>query len=183
MDVTANEVHSHHNPLNILIWRIASRFGDRAKEVDRFIKFAVVGVIGSIVDFGMLNLLERTLLVPEGPSADLKVALATGIAFTSAVISNFIWNRYWTFPESRANPVGRQLLQFSVISVVGLIFRLFFVSLSYRFFGHLASSLMPGAGETALARLGSNIAQAISIAIVLFWNFFANRYWTYRDVK
>jgi putative flippase GtrA len=30
--------------------------------------------------------------------------------------------------------------------------------------------------------LGNNIALATAVVIVMFWNFFVNRYWTYRDV-
>jgi len=170
--------------LDALIWQIASRFGARAREMDRFLKFAIVGTIGAVVDFTVLNVLEHTVLVPQAPDADLKVALATGIAFCSAVLSNYLWNRYWTFPDSRSRSAGRQLVQFFIVSVVGLLFRLVFVGTLYGFFGRLGDSILAGAmEETAVNQLGSNIAQAISIAIVMFWNFFANRYWTYNDVQ
>ena len=171
------------NPLDGLILWIAGHFGARAKEVERFLKFAIVGTFGAVVDFAMLNVLEHTLLIPEGESVALKVALATGIAFSTAVISNFIWNRYWTFPDSRSRSMRRQLAQFFVVSLVGLLFRLFFVGASFQWFGNLGVSVLGGAlDSTAINQLGSNIAQAISIIIVLFWNFFANRFWTYNDV-
>jgi len=32
-------------------------------------------------------------------------------------------------------------------------------------------------------KLGTMIAQLIGVVVVMFWNFFANRYWTYNDVK
>ncbi|MCL4255840.1 MAG: GtrA family protein, partial [Anaerolineae bacterium] len=32
-------------------------------------------------------------------------------------------------------------------------------------------------------KLGTIIAQMIAMVVVMLWNFFANRYWTYRDVK
>jgi len=171
------------NPLDALILWVAGHFGARAKEVERFLKFAIVGTFGAMVDFGMLNVLEHTLLIPEGESIAIKVALATGIAFTTAVISNFIWNRYWTFPDSRSRSLGRQLMQFFVVSIVGLFFRLFFVGASFSWFGNMGASVLgTSLDATAINQLGSNIAQAISIIIVLFWNFFANRYWTYNDV-
>jgi putative flippase GtrA len=31
--------------------------------------------------------------------------------------------------------------------------------------------------------LGENLALATVVIIVLFWNFFINRYWTYNDVE
>ena len=58
----------------------------------------------------------------------------------------------------------------------------------FRMFGDMGASVLHDlslAGPldaTAINQLGSNIAQAISIIIVLFWNFFANRLWTYNDV-
>ncbi len=174
-------------PMNILdrlIWMVAGHFGDKSKEVERFLKFAIVGVFGAVVDFGVLNVLQLTLLPPSGSNENVHVALATGIAFTCAVISNFIWNRYWTFPDSRSRPLGVQLTQFAVVSVVGLLFRLVFVSATYGPLGDFAQRVLQTSADTqAINQLGSNIAQAISILIVLFWNFFANRYWTYNDVE
>jgi putative flippase GtrA len=182
MDVTANERRSR-NLLDSLIGWVAGRFGSRAREVERFIKFAIVGVVGSVVDFATLNILQHTVLVPEGAQVSLKVGLATGTAFTMAVLSNYVWNRYWTFPDSRSRSAMRQLVQFFLVSIVGLLFRLVFVSATYRFFGDLGSTILSGEmSATAVNQLGSNIAQAISIGIILFWNFFANRYWTYNDV-
>lgn len=176
--------------LNRVIWRVANAFGDeRAREVERFLKFAIVGIVGAIVDFTILNVLEHTVLVPQEPNPTLQVALATGIAFCTAVLSNFIWNRYWTFPDSRSHSLGRQLFQFAAVSVVGLVFRLIFVGVSFHFFGEVGSNLIHSISplsvidDTSLNQIGSNVAQAISIVIVLFWNFFANRYWTYNDVK
>ena len=167
----------------VLFGRLHSNFGDKAKEVDRFIKFAIVGVIGAIVDFSTLNLLELTLLHPSGANEGANVAAATSIAFTLAVISNYFFNRFWTFPDSRSRSVSVQLTQFFVVSLVGLAFRLVFVSLTYASLGELASTTLHTAGDAeSINHLGSNVAQAISIFIVLFWNFFANRYWTYADV-
>lgn len=172
------------NTLDRLIRQVAARFGEKAKEVERFLKFAIVGGFGAIVDFSMLNILELTVFPPSGSREGLNVALATGIAFTSAVISNFIWNRYWTFPDSRSRSLSVQLSQFFVVSIVGLLFRLVFVSVSYAALGELTQSILHTHQDTeGVNRLGSNIAQAISIVIVLFWNYFANRYWTYSDVE
>ena len=116
------------NLLNQIILKLSLRFGGtKAKEVERFLKFAMVGIIGAVIDFGVLNLLQATVLRPVEPHLALKVALATGTAFTSAVTSNFIWNRYWTYPDSRSRPIQQQLIQFFIVNVVGLVFRLIWV--------------------------------------------------------
>ena len=113
--------------LNQFIVRFSLRFGTKAKEVERFLKFAVVGAIGAVVDFGVLNILQATILHPNEPNVQMKVALATGTAFTVAVTSNFIWNRYWTYPDSRTRSIRRQLVQFFIVNTLGLVFRLWFV--------------------------------------------------------
>lgn len=172
------------NLLDRLILRVAARFGDKAKEVERFIKFAIVGGFGAVVDFSVLNVLEMTLLRPVGTYESLNVTLATGSAFTCAVVSNFLFNRFWTFPDSRSRPLGVQLTQFFVVSIVGLIFRLVLVSVTYTWLGEAAQSVLHSPSDAeSINHLGSNIAQAISIIIVLFWNYFANRYWTYNDIS
>lgn len=172
------------NLLDRLILIIALRFGgEKAKEVERFLKFAIVGTIGAVVDFATLNILQSSLLPPSGSNEEMNVRLATGVAFTAAVTSNFIWNRYWTYPDSRSRSIMLQLGQFFIVNVAGLVFRLIFVGFLYAPLGVLAYDMIGGnPTDVALNQLGSNIAQAIAVIIVMFWNFFVNRYWTYNDV-
>ena len=78
----------------------------------RFLKFMAVGVIGAIVDFGTMNLLTRLF----GAS----LVVAGTISFSCAIISNFLWNRYWTYPDSRSRPIARQLAMFAFVNIAGL---------------------------------------------------------------
>lgn len=178
-------------PFNLwtqIILKISVRFA-KAKEVERFLKFATVGVIGAIIDFGVLNLLQATILHPVEPNYKLKVGLATGIAFTAAVTSNFIWNRYWTYPDSRSRALSEQLGQFFLVNSAGLIFRLVWVRMLFGPFGHLGVDVLKALGavssveDAAMRRLGTNIAQFFAVWMVMVWNFLANRYWTYNDVE
>ena len=88
------------------------RFAQHPREFERFLKFAIVGVIGMVVDLSTLTATRELLGVP--------LTLAVAIGFTLAVISNFTWNRLWTFPESRQRPIQSQLAQFVIINVIGL---------------------------------------------------------------
>jgi putative flippase GtrA len=85
------------------------------QERTRFFRFAVVGIIGAVVDFGIFNLLTNI--------AGFTAVWASVISFIAAIISNFTWNRYWTYPDSRSKPLGRQLFQFSLVSMLGLLIR------------------------------------------------------------
>src|SRR5512134_3497702 len=88
---------------------------NNSRERGRFLRFAFVGVVGAVVDFGTFNLLTHVLAVPA--------ILAQVISFTAAILSNFLWNRYWTYPDSRSKPIFHQLSQFAAISIAGLIIR------------------------------------------------------------
>jgi putative flippase GtrA len=145
------------------------------RERGRFLRFAVVGIIGAVVDFGVANLLVYAFLSP--------LVLAGTISFIAAILSNFYWNRHWTYPDSRSKPVSQQLIQFTVVSVMGLTIRIpilrFLEPVMFRWFSNLPFSLPVVTPDL----LGKNITLAIAVLIVMFWNFFINRYWTYNDVS
>lgn len=146
------------------------------KERTRFFRFAMVGIIGAVVDFGTFNLLTNF--------ADFSAVWASVISFIAAIISNFTWNRYWTYPDSRSKPIGRQLIQFSVVSIIGLVIRTPLIALLEPLFNRIFSGFefLPISFLTA-EFLANNLALAIAVVVVMFWNFFINRYWTYSDVE
>mgnify|MGYP006297877641 CR=1 FL=1 len=147
---------------------------DNRVEVERFFKFAVVGTIGAVVDFGILYLLHVIFNWP--------LALANTVSFTCAVLSNFTWNRLWTYPDSRSKPGAAQLVQFFVVNVAGWALNTGILLALNQPLTALAGSLPP-VTTTALAhKLGYNAAKVLATGVVMFWNFFINRFWTYNDV-
>lgn len=133
------------------------------KEMTRFVKFAIVGLIGSVVDFGILN-----LLVLVGGLTPLQ---ANPFSFSAAVISNFTWNRLWTYPESRKFKKRTQLPKFVLVNLVGLGINQLVLGVVL----HLVDPIIPHPWDY-------NFAKAFAIGVVLFWNFGVNRLWTYRDI-
>jgi putative flippase GtrA len=151
------------------------------KRIERFVKFAIVGTIGAIVDFSIFNLMKllfEAVGFAEGWSVSastrqIQLAAANTISFSAAVLSNFTWNRLWTFPESRERPLGTQLVQFTIVNITGLLINtLILVGLDQ----YLLQDIFP-------ARVSYNIAKAIAICVVLFWNFGMNLIWTYRGIE
>jgi putative flippase GtrA len=156
------------------------------RELMRFLKFSIVGVIGAIVDFGTFNLLNSLLGIWS--------VLASAISFTAAVSSNFLWNYFWTYPDSRSKPIRRQAIQFAIVNLIGLAIRtpIFafserpFIAFSYDIIALLPPTIPP-APESIFpldgSVVGRNLALALAVIVVLFWNFGINRIWTYSDVK
>lgn len=142
------------------------------KERTRFIKFGVVGLIGSVIDFGVFNLLTLNFEVSSIPSSV--------ISFSLAVINNFILNRFWTYPETRENPFQKQLIQFAIVSCLGLAIRVPLFALMEKLLIPLAAKTIPNVLTPTI--VGHNVALAFVIGVVMLWNFFINRYWTFKNV-
>ena len=142
------------------------------QERTRFLKFMVVGVVGAVVDFGIMNLLSKLF--------GMSLVWAGTISFICAIISNFIWNRFWTYPDSRSRPISGQLLMFFIVNVAGLAIRLpildFLEPPMRSMFLHLSLNIFTP------EFLGRNFTLAVAVGVVMLWNFFVNRYWTYNDI-
>ncbi|WP_374685573.1 GtrA family protein [Promineifilum sp.] len=184
--------------VGMLITDVSSRFGINPREAKRFVKFLIVGAIGFVVDFGFFNLLLNPMNDLVSPGAALYTllagmgfgdyfithlgpTLASSISFVAAVFSNFLWNRYWTYPDSRSRSRRRQFTMFFLVSIVGVLIRIPIVFLMTPLFRSFISSIGPLQAYTT--RLADNLSLGVAVVVVLFWNFFANRHWTYNDVE
>ena len=144
------------------------------KERVRFLKFATVGAIGSVIDIVIMNLLTHLL--------NMRLVYAGTISLICAIVSNFMLNRYWTYPDSRSRHFLHQLSMFFLVNVVGILFRIPIL--------HFVEPVMAGAFERMVQLshasaeiLARNATLAFAIGVVMIWNFFINRYWTYNDIE
>ena len=147
-----------------LLYRLIGRLPIPEKEAARFIKFSIVGTLGAIIDFSFLNIFHFAL-------GWTKFWANTG-SFSLGVLSNFTWNRLWTFPESRARPIRTQLPMFFGVYIIGYIInQTVFLSSDAYIYSHFFAPA-----------LSVNLAKATANIIGLFWNFGANRISTYRGL-
>lgn len=87
----------------------------------------------------------------------------------------------------------RQLAMFVTVSVIGLGFRFGWVVMTAFPIGHAVTPVVQPfihsitgsfvMNEHTEARIGTIVSQLIAMVIVMLWNFFANRYWTYNDIE
>ena len=143
------------------------------KERVRFLKFASVGAIGSVIDIGIANLLTHLL--------NMRLVYAGSISFICAVISNFTLNRYWTYPDSRSRPLMHQLGMFFLVNSIGIAIRIPILHFVEPFLVTEFEGLVHLSPSTAES-LAKNATLVLAIGVVMMWNFFVNRYWTYNDI-
>jgi len=138
-------------------------------EVLRFLRFALVGGLGTITDVGILNLLHKM--------AGFPLFWANAVGFCCAVAQNFMLHRRFTFPNQGRDTAARQLGLFTAISMIGLgLSQLVLLGLHRLTLDYWVALLGdPGTGYD----VSYNAAKLTSIAVVLIWNFTGNRLWTF----
>lgn len=147
------------------LWQKAAGLRSNTKEQKRFLKFAVVGAIGAVVDLIVLNVLVQAVGLHE--------LVANTFSVATAIVSNFLLNRFWSFPESRNRPFWPQLGQYGLINVAGWLFnQIIFALMLYKVLTHFP------VGHP----LDINVAKLVAIGVVLFWNYTVNRLTTYRGL-
>lgn len=142
------------------------------KEHQRLIRFTLVGLTGTILDVSIYNVLILLFKMP--------FQFAQVFSFTAGLLNNFYWNRRWTYPEYRTQPVLSQLSKFTFFSVIGLFIRTVIIILLDPFAVQTLRSLNFSILGMTPESAGHNFALGIAIVIVLFWNFISNRLWTFR---
>jgi putative flippase GtrA len=137
------------------------------------IKFGIVGTLGFFVDAGSLYILTRGLF--------LSLYLGQAFSFTIAVVHNFIWNRRWTFPESRKRPMHGQMVRFYLTNLGGLIIRSGIIAFVAPKFERLSLTFqVPGIPPKFLSDYAS---LSLAILIVTVWNYVLSRWWTFRHLE
>lgn len=138
-----------------------------------FLKYVLVGVLGTAIDVGLLAVLVEMFHVD--PKQDSLFYVFVSISFFAAVVNNFILNQWWTF---RAPGKGqkRRFIKFLLVSLIGL----FLSNICVFFFINVIDFLAVWKGYHL-----SNVTLAVSAklftsVIILLWNFLANKYWTFR---
>lgn len=125
------------------------------KIAKEFIKFAVVGLIGTIINLAILYFLTELFGV--------YYIISAIFAFIIAMTSNFILNKIWTFKEDIRENALTKYGKFAIVSIIGLIVNLIFL---YVFTEYLGIYYL--------------ISQVLAIGIALFVNFFGNKIWTFK---
>jgi dolichol-phosphate mannosyltransferase len=122
--------------------------------IKEFIKFGVVGGIGTLINIAILYLLTEKVGV--------YYLISAIFSFIVAMSSNFILNKIWTFKENVKLGIKKKYLQFGLVSVSALLVNLFFL---YIF--------------TEVLGIYYIISQILAIGIALIINFIGNKIWTF----
>ena len=131
----------------------------RLQNSKTFIKFAIVGASGVVVNLGFFTLFLMM---------DMNKFIASPIAIELSIIWNFLLNNYWTFRWRNISDRTRvRGMKFNVVSIFALgVSYGTFVALSYTF-----------------PNTTPQYHQLIGIIPATLINYFLNSYWTFRHTE
>ncbi len=129
----------------------------------QFIKFAIVGVAGTIVDFGVYTVLTRVF--------GIYYIIATACSVFLAILNNFFLNKHWTFDRGNSGKAKSEYAKFFVVSIVNYFLN---VGITYAIVEHTAAEQWFGSYDDFFAKI-------VAIGLVLLSNYFGNKYWTFRE--
>ena len=128
----------------------------------RFIKFGIVGASGVVVNLAVLYI-GQEMLFNEVSQQTLRLNLSLALAIFVATMSNFFWNRRWTWhdrKEHRTVPIIVQFGQYAVACWVGIAVQFGLTNLFALFLHYLLANLF-------------------AVVIASVFNFVANDFWTF----
>ena len=137
-----------------------------SRNARQFTKFAIVGGSGVIVNLAVFNAtLIAWHLATGRPLSNLGLTAdytANGLGFVVSVVSNYYFNRRWTFRST--GRVATEFARFLTVSVVAYGVNLGIFTIAHTVFD-----------------LRGNLSQLIAIACVMPVNFVANKLWSFRE--
>lgn len=136
---------------------IAGVIARRIPVVLQLAKFAAVGAFNTFLDWGVYNILMLATHIYAGNG----IALFKALSFCVAVVGGYLWNKYWTFNNSKKGSANEMAL-FLTVSVIGATIN---VTLTW-----IIVNLFTGTSAVTpqqLAQIGAGIATIVSMT----WNF------------
>ncbi|MBD8500987.1 GtrA family protein [Paenibacillus arenosi] len=124
--------------------------------ISGFLKYGLVGVIGTIVHSGMLALMVEVFeMHPIG---------GTIIGFVFSLVISYVLNSIWTFKQ--ANSSTTIFVKYALVCSCGLLLNIFIMYITVDIFN-----------------LSYIIGQGVAIILVPIFNYMINRYWVFNENK
>lgn len=157
---------------------IKKEIGPEKKIFGQISKFAVVGVLNTIIDLGIVNI----LILKFG----FNPVLSNIIGVSAALINSYILNKRWTFEDRSDDKNATQFGVFVLLSLVGMaintvVFIFLFKtwtlpgSIAYTIINFVKLNSIFGKEFVLL-----NFAKAFSLAFSMIWNFIAYKKWAFK---
>jgi putative flippase GtrA len=133
----------------------------------QFIKFLLVGVLNTGIDFGVLNL----LMLSTGIISGIYYSVFKAISFICSVTNSYIWNKKWTFKRGKSLE-KKEFSKFFIISLMAFGVNIGVASI-------LVNIIGPVGGISSY--VWANISALAATGFTTLINFFGYKYLVFKD--
>lgn len=145
----------------------------KSKSIFQFLKFALVGIANTLVDWLVFYALIY-FIIPDDR------LLAKAISFIIAATNSFVLNSIWTFRSEFFSGLKDKGLKFYQISIY--FTRFFAVSIVGFAINYLTfKSVISFVSDSSFANYSNIFGLFFASGAALVWNFFINKIWTYKN--
>ncbi len=138
--------------------------------VRQAVKFILVGILNTLIDLGVLNL----LIFLTGIASGFGYSAFKGISFIVAVINSYILNKFWTFKSAGGNQAAREFGQFFIVSAIGFGINVGVASLVVNVIGN------PFAFSGISDKIWANVGALSATFCAMAWNFIGYKFMVFR---
>lgn len=167
-------------PLGLIV---AHMIGEKISVVWQVGKFGVIGVLNTLVDWGVLTaliLFFRSQYSIESGSAIAVFGIVSltyytlykSISFIVAVVNSYYWNKYWTFATGVVSKTTAEFVQFFSVSVVG-----FFINVGLSSYVFKVVPPIAGMNVDQWGLVGAAIGSIVGLA----WNFVGYKFIVFKN--
>lgn len=152
----------------LALW-IAYLLGKILPVLYQFAKFAAVGTLNTMIDFGVLNL--EILLT--GVSGGALYPVFKGVSFIASTTNSYFWNRHWTF-EAQGGMSTAEATKFYAIAIVGWVLNV-----------GAASAIVLGIRHPSFVSPGqwANVGALAGVAASFLWDFLGYKYLVFKEKR
>lgn len=128
----------------------------------QFVKFGIIGVSGTIIDLGILNV----LMFMSGHASGVWFPVFKGLSTSIAIMNSYFWNRNWTF-KSQNDAKVMEFGKFFVTSIIGLGINVGAAS--------FVVNVIKPLGDIS-PQLWANVGAISAISVSMIWNFLCYKF-------
>ena len=122
------------------------------KDIFRFIKFALVGVMNTLLNWSIFFILTKV---------ELYYIVANVIAYLIATIHSYFWNSIWVFKYNNGSKI-KSSIKFIVLNIIGLLINTIILYVLVDIFN-----------------INKLISLVLTTVIVMIINYVANKVWVF----
>jgi putative flippase GtrA len=126
------------------------------------VRFALVGLLGTLVDFALFGTLHLAAGLPALP--------ANTLSYSAGIVNNYVFHSRWTFRMRQKNSSAKQFVRFLFASLCALLLNNLVVLLLAPFLHTLLND----------ASFNSLLAKLCAVGVGMIWNFCASHLWIFQ---